>query len=436
MAGKKHLIVGAGTAGYNAIRTLRQLGSEDEITLVSAERPYSRMVLPYYLDEGISEAHATTLSPNQLEKLGVATHFGRRAVSLDTQAHTLKLDNDDELPYDDVLIATGSSAVRLPLPGCDGERVHSFWTLGDAKALRRHISPDAHVAMVGAGFIAFTILNGIMQHAGKVTIVEVAPRILPRMVDDAGAGVVSRWLEERGVTLRTSVRLKEIADQGGKKELRFEDGAALAVDAVVMATGIRANLDWLKGSGVEIRQGIVVDDHLRSSVPGVYAAGDVAEGLNRITGEREVHAIEPTAMEHGRVVGANMAGRDVAYAGSLMMNIVGVAGLDIASFGAWDATDAEVIEALRPERPAYRKYLFRDERLIGAIFAGSDAETWSGNELGMLKGLVQSGQPLGPWMAYLREKPFDIKKAYLASHTVSSLMPATLLGQPSPSPRV
>ncbi len=435
MAGKKHVIVGAGTAGYNAIRTLRQLGSSDEITLISAERPYSRMVLPYYLEQGIGEAHTETVSPNQLEAWQVATHFGRRVVSLDAQGHTVKLDNNDAVPYDDLLIATGSSAVKLPLPGCDGERVYSFWTLADAKGLTAHIAPDSHVVMVGAGFIAFTILNGIIQRAGKVTIVEVAPRILPRMVDDTGAGLVSRWLEQRGVTLRTGARLKQIADKAGKKVLTFEEGKPIQADVVVMATGIRTNLDWLKGSPVKIEQGIVVDDHLRSSVPGIYAAGDVAQGRNRISGKSEVHAIEPTAMEHGRVVGANMAGKDVAYPGSLMMNIVGVAGLDIASFGSWDAAGAEVIEAVRPERSSYRKYLFQGDHLIGAIYVGGDEETWAGNELGMLKGLVQSGQSLGPWKAYLKQHPFDIKKPYLASHTVAALMPRTVLGQPSPSPR-
>ena len=434
MAGKKHLIVGAGTAGYNAIRTLRQLGSDDEIALVSTEPAYSRMVLPYYLEENISEGHTATLSPNQLDAWGVVTHFGRTAVGLDTKANVLKLDNGDDEPYDDVLIATGSSAVRLPLPGCDGEGVHSFWTLADARGVHRHIRPDAHSVMVGAGFIAFTILNGVIKRSGKVTIVEVAERILPRMVDDTGARLVSDWLEQHGVTLRTSVHLQKIEDAAGKKRLSFADAGALDADLVVMATGIKTNLDWLQGSGVKINGGIVVDDHLRSNVPNVYAAGDVAEGRNRITGHAEVHAIEPTAMEHGRVVGANMAGRDVRYPGSLMINIVGVAGLDIASFGSWDDAGAEVIEGLRQARSSYRKYLFRGDLLVGAIYVGPSNETWSGNELGMLKGLVQAAKPLGKWKELLRKNPFDIKKPYLANRTVSALIPDTVLGQAAPAP--
>ena len=435
MATKKHLIVGAGTAGYNAIRTLRQSGSTDAIALVSAEHPYSRMVLPYFLEQGISEGHTATVSLNQLEKWDVELHLGRRAVSLDSQNNKLMLDNKDELEYDDLLIATGSSAVRLNIPGADGGSVYGFWTLADARAVNKLVSPQSHVAMVGAGFISFTILNGVIQRAGQVTIVEVADRILPRMVDEAGSALVSQWLEARGVTLRTGARLESIEDSGDKKRLLFAEGPPLDVDLVIMATGISPNLSWLEGSGILINQGIVVDDHLRSNVPNVYAAGDIAEGKNRITGAKEVHAIEPTAMEHGRVAGANMAGQDTRYPGSLMLNIVGVAGLDIASFGAWDDSGATVIEGRRESTHSYRKYLLRDNRMIGAIYIGESKETWGGNDLGMLKGLVQSGVQLEGWEDYLSKNPFDIKRPYLANRVVSSLLPQTTLGQSSPSPR-
>lgn len=436
MADKRHVILGAGTAGINCIRTLRQQGDTGTITLVAAERPYSRMVLPYYLEQGISESHATTATPAQLEKWNVKGMFGVKAASLDTDGSKLKLDNGEEVPYDDLLIATGSSAVRPPIPGADGPGVYNFWTLADARGVNRTIAPSAHVVMIGAGFIAFTILNGIIQRAGKVTIVEVANRILPRMIDDTGAGIVAKWLEQRGVTLRTGAKVSSIDHKGNKSIIALGDGGKIECDLIVMATGIRPNLEWLQGSKIKINQAIVVDDHLRSSVPNVYAAGDVAETKNLITGAREVHAIEPTAMEHGRVVASNMAGHAIAYPGSLLMNIVGVAGLDTASFGSWDDPKAEVIQKHDPRRHAYRKYLFNGGRMIGAILVSPNAETWAGNDVGMLKGLVQSGVDLGPWKAWLQKDPFDIKKAYLATRTVAKLLPHTILGQPSPSPRV
>jgi len=434
MASKRHVIVGAGTAGINAIRTLRQMGNQDPVVLVSGERPYSRMVLPYVLEGGISEGHTATLSPNQLERWGVEMRFGLRAAGLDTKAKTLKLDNGEDIPYDSLLIATGSSAARLPIPGADGAGIHSFWTLKDARGLKTHITPNSHVVMVGAGFISFTILNGILQHAGKVTIVEVESRILPRMVDNAGAEMTAQWLTARGVTLRTGARLKEIAQSGDKRRLTFADGGTLDADVVVMATGIRPNLGWLEGSGVKVDKGIVVDDHMQSNVAGVYAAGDVAQGRNLISGASEVHAIEPTAMEHGRVAGANMAGEKVSYPGSLLMNVVGVAGLEIASFGAWDDASGEAIVDVRKQQSSYRCYRFQGGRMMGAILVAPEGEAWRGNDLGMLKGLVQSGADLSAWKNFLKANPLEIKQVYLAARTVSGLLPRTVLGRPSSAP--
>jgi NAD(P)H-nitrite reductase large subunit len=285
--------------------------------------------------------------------------------------------------------------------------------------------------MVGAGFIAFTILNSILALGARLTIVEIAPQILPRMIDRAGAELVEGWLTRHGVEVRTGAHLQGIEETGGRKRLRFQESEDLLADLVIMATGIRTNLEWVAGSGVRVNRGIVVDDHLRSNIPNVYAAGDVAEGRDLVTQEPAVHAIEPTAMEHGRIVGANMAGRALAYRGSLLMNIVDVLHLEIASFGVWESGTAEAFSGIRPERPAYRKLLWRDDRLIGAIILGLSSDIWTTNDVGMLKGLVQAGTRLGAWKEHLRRNPFDIKKAFLASRATAQLLPQTILGRPS-----
>jgi NAD(P)H-nitrite reductase large subunit len=238
------------------------------------------------------------------------------------------------------------------------------------------------------------------------------------------------------VEIRTGATLESIEQADGKRRLRFAAGGDLDADVVIMATGIRANLDWLRGSGIPVNRGVLVDDHLRSSVATVYAAGDVAEGRDLVTGQPDVHAIEPTAMEHGRVVGANMAGRAVAYKGSLLMNIVDVCHLDVASFGRWDDPKAEVVSAVRPGRPAYRKLLFHGDRLTGAMILGRADDVWTTNDVGMLKGLVQTGVALGRWKARLRRNPFEVKPAYIATRTTARLLPETVLGRPSPSPAV
>src|SRR5437764_11978347 len=154
------------------MRTIREEEStRSEITLVGAERPYSRMVLPYYLDRSIAESHVFTATAKVLADWGVKAHLGRRAAGLDTKANVCTLDDGTKVEYDDCMIATGSSAVRAPVAGADGSRVHSFWTLEQARGLLAQIEAGAHVAMVGAGFISFTILNSILALGGKLTIV-------------------------------------------------------------------------------------------------------------------------------------------------------------------------------------------------------------------------------------------------------------------------
>jgi NAD(P)H-nitrite reductase large subunit len=438
----RHLIIGGGTAGMNAMRTIREEERErSDITLVSAERPYSRMVLPYFLDRSIAESHVYTATAKVLADWGVKAHIGRRATALDTKANAVTLDDGTRVEFDDCLIATGSSAVRAPVAGADGSNVHSFWTLDEAKAVLARITPGSHVVMIGAGFISFTILNSILSLGAKLTIVEIAPRILPRMVDDVGANLVQQWLEKHGVTVLTGATVSAIEDVKGKagqtqKRIKFGKGKGsdITADVVIMATGIKTNLEWLKDSGLRINRGVVVDDHLRSNAPNVYAAGDVAEGADLISGAAAVHAIEPTAQEHGRVVGANMAGTDVRYRGSLIINIVEVCHLDVASFGAWDDANAAVISAVRPERPAYRKMLFTGDRMTGAIILGPSSDIWTTNDVGMLKGLVQTGMPLGGLRKHLEQHPFDVKTAYIAAKTTARLLPETVVGRPSKAP--
>src|SRR5438128_6286976 len=166
---RRHLVIGGGTAGMNAIRTIREEeGEPSEITLVSAEKPYSRMVLPYYLDRSIAESHVFTATPRVLADWRVKAQIGRRATALDPKTNACTLDDGTTLEYDDCLIATGSSALRAPVPGADGGAVHSFWTLDEARAVLAEIAPGSHVVMVGAGFIAFTILNSILALGAKL----------------------------------------------------------------------------------------------------------------------------------------------------------------------------------------------------------------------------------------------------------------------------
>jgi NAD(P)H-nitrite reductase large subunit len=429
MAKPHHVILGAGTAGFNAISTLAELeGAPLNVTIVSAERPYARMVLPYYLSSEIQRDNVFTITPERLTALGVRPIFERRAAGLDRGGKHVVLDDGSSVDYDDLLIATGSSSTRPPLPGVQGEHVYDHWTLSDTEALRAEVGPGRHVVLIGGGFIAFTLVNPLLHTGVRLTVVEREPHILPRMLNAEGAEIIERWMRARGVEVITGAAVTSIDDVDGRKVVRLSDGEVEAADVIVFATGIRPNIDWLKESGIDIGQGIVVDHHLRSSDPSIYAAGDVAEVTDRATGRRSVTAIETAAMEQGRIVAANMAGQDRTYSGAMAMNVIEAVDLQAASFGDWMGTDACEGEAANGH---YRKYVWDGDRLSGAVIIGPARQIAGENDMGMLKGLVQERVPLGAWKGLLVTRPFEVKKVFLATGHVARLLPRTTLGLPS-----
>ena len=426
---KRHVVVGAGPAGIFAIETLRDLAPDDEITLISDEPAYSRMVLPYFMAGEIPEEHVFTGEDRYFERLGV-TALQKRVTRVDAKAKTLALADKTSVPFDTLLIATGSSPLKVDIPGASGPGVSNLWTLDDARAILSRIKgKKAKVVFVGAGFIGFIVLNALAKVGCELQVVEVEPQILPRMLDRPSAELAMRWLAKKGIACHVGLRATEIGDRGGQKVVALSDGRALTGDLVVIAVGVRPNLDLVKDSGIRTNYGILVDDHLRTNIPDVYAAGDVAEGIDLSTGTPAVHAIQPTAVEHGRVAGANMAGRAVAYAGSLGMNVLDVVKLQTASFGLWrdgDGRETTVVE--NASRPIYRKLVWDGDRIAGAIFLGPADDVALLNDMGMVKGLIQTRTPLGEWKAYVQKNPLDIRRPYIASKVAVKLLDQTLLG--------
>ena len=200
---------------------------------------------------------------------------------------------------------------------------------------------------------------------------------------------------------------------------------------MILATGIRPNLDLLKESGIAIGEAILVNDRMQTNFPHVYAGGDAAQGPILFGAENAVHPIQPTAVDHGRVAGANMAGQDVRYPGSLLMNVVDICGIQGASFGHWNDAAAEAMTIDNPTGFIYRKLIFGDDRITGAIFTGRAERLGMLTDIGMVKGLMQTQTRLGPWKKYLRDNPFDIRRAYVGCGVAAKLAGTTLVGRPS-----
>jgi len=409
----QHVIIGAGPAGVIAAETLRKLDGDAQITLVGdePEPPYSRMAIPYLLSERIDE-RGTYLRKDEGHYRSRRTEVLRdRVTGLDTQAHSLTLAGGGQLRYDKLLIATGSRPTAPSIPGIDSPGVHACWTLEDARSIMALAKPGANVVLMGAGFIGCIILEALAARGVKLTVVEMENRMVPRMLDETAGGLLKRWCESKGVTVRTSAKVTGIAAQGAALEVSLDDGSTLPAALVIAATGVAPNTQFLQGSGIETGRGIRVNGYLQSSVADVYAAGDVAEGRDFSTGEYSVQAIQPTAAEHGRIAATNMAGGNRhEYPGSVNMNVLDTLGLVSSSFALWMGVDGgDSASLVDSERYRYLNLRFQDDVLVGASSLGLT------QHVGVLRGLIQTRARLGKWKERLLHDPTRLMEAYLAS---------------------
>ena len=406
----RHVIIGAGPAGVVAAETLRRVDPSSEIVILGdePEPPYSRMALPYLLAENVGES-GTHLRHGDahFEKLAIDVRRNR-VKSVDTANRLVIASNGAEIAYDRLLIATGAHPIKPPIQGMDSEGVENCWTLADARRILAGAKPGSRVVLMGAGFIGCIVLEALAARGVELVVVEMADRMLPRMMDETGGAIIARWCESKGVAVRTATRVTEIARGNGRLTLATEPGDPIEADLVVCATGVSPNIDFLDGAGIEPGTGILVDHRLRTSADDVYAAGDVAQGPDFSTGRREVHAIQPTAVEHGRIAALNMAGAETHYRGSLSMNVLNTLGLVSSSFGLWMGTEGgERSIAADEARSRYLRLEFEDDRIVGALALGLT------QHVGVLRGLIQTRVRLGSWMEKLRADPTLVMNAYL-----------------------
>ena len=406
----EYVIVGAGPAGVIAAETLRQSDPGGAITIVNdeAERPYSRMALPYLLADNIDEA-GTHLrhGPQHYEKLRIGLRQGRVA-GIAPGAKTVTLEGGETLAYDKLLLATGSHTTRPPIPGMDLPGVENCWTLEDGRRIARQAKVGSRVVLMGAGFIGCIVLEALAERRVELTVVEMADRMLPRMMDHIGGDMIKRWCESKGVNILTSTGVTAIEAVGEGLRLSFDDGNALEADLVVCATGVKPNIAFLEGSGIETDMGVLVDHQLKTSVADIYAAGDVAQGPDFSTGRQEIHAIQPTASEHGRIAALNMAGGETRFRGSLSMNVLNTLGLVSSSFGLWmGAEGGERAQAIDEDGFKYLRLEFKDDVLVGSLALGLT------QHVGVLRGLIQTEVKLGKWKDRLLVDPHKVMSAYL-----------------------
>jgi NAD(P)H-nitrite reductase large subunit len=405
----RHVIVGGGPAGVTAAETLRKADPAAKITLLCGEAgaPYARMAIPYLLKGDIAEAGTyIRKDPQHYERLRIRL-LHARARGVDTAAHTVDVGNGS-LPYDRLLIATGSRPSRESIPGIDLPGVQTCWTLDDARAILARARPGTRIVQMGAGFVGCIIMEGLLSRGVDLTILVRSGFMVRRMMNPTASGLIRRWCEAKGVRILTRTQPRGLSADNGALRVDLGEGRSLPADIYLSVVGVDPNLEFLAGSGIQIGHGVVVDANLQSSVPGVYAAGDVAEAANALTGKPELNAIQPNAVEQGRIAALNMAGRPAPFKGGFVFNVLTTLGLTSSSFGEWQGVPGgESTDVLDESRYRYLSLQFDGDRLVGANCVGFS------DHIGALRGLIEGRRRLGPWKRRLMEDPAQIMPAYL-----------------------
>jgi len=405
-----HVILGAGPAGVIAAETIRKHAPQDTITLVGDEKeaPYSRMAIPYLLMGNIGES-GTWLRKglNHFANLHVQL-VQARATSLDATARQVKLDNGQTLSFDRLLIATGSSPIRPPIPGVDCAGVHHCWTLADARKIMDLAVPGARVLQLGAGFIGCIILEALAARKVELTVVEMGDRMVPRMMGPTAGGMIRDWCEAKGVTVHTSTKVEAI-ETSTPLRVRLSNGAHVPADLVIIAAGVKPNIGFLQSSAVTCLQGVLTDARMQTNVPGIYAAGDCAEAFDKLSQKTIVSAIQPNAADQARVAALNMVGQAAQLKGVTQINVLDTLGLISSSFGNWEGVSGgQSVELTDKTSGNHLSLQFAEDQLVGCNSVG-----WT-EHVGVMRGLVEGQVRLGPWKDVLLQDPTQLTQAYLA----------------------
>jgi NAD(P)H-nitrite reductase large subunit/Fe-S-cluster-containing hydrogenase component 2 len=369
------LVVGSSAAGMAACEAARECAPECSITLVTADRsPYSRPLLSYALAGRIEARQTDWRSEGYLEhELGVHVLAGRKAVRLDADLGALTLEDGEELGFERLILATGARAARLTIPGADLPGVFALRNLEDLEAIAKW--GGSHALVLGGGNVGLQACEAFLARGLRVTVVAASPYLLSQMVDAEAGRRLADLFRAHGVDVRTGRDAVEVLGRGCVEGVRLDGGERVDADLVLVAKGIVPNVEWLRGSGIRIGRGISVDLAGRTSMPGIFAAGDRAEAPGPLAGGLQISGIWPVAYEMGRAAGSTAVGIERASCGALRMNASRFFGESIVSVGE-----------VRPERlpgacaeiavdrdGAYRKLVYLNGRLAGALLYGDIA---------------------------------------------------------------
>ncbi len=367
----RFVIIGNGVAGITAARNLAQIAPGSDIVVYTNER------YPYYPRPRLPELLAGTVEVKDLrfyddawyERRGIQVYLDTPVAAIAPDRHEITLDDGKVIPYDRLLLAAGARSFVPPIANADRLRgVFTMRNIDDVLAIRAYAAGKEQAVVIGGGLLGLEAARALRQLGLNVTVVEFAPYLLPRQLDQEGAAILTAIMRDAGLQVVTNAATESILDDdtGRARGVTLKDGRTLDADLVLISAGVRSNLDLPKAAQIAVNKGVVVDAHMQTDAPDVFAAGDVAE-FNGI-----VWGIVPAALEQGRVAALNMAGQETTYTDITPSNTLKVVGVDLTSVGTVNPP-GEGFEELRqsdPARGVYRKFVLQNGKLVGAILLG------------------------------------------------------------------
>ena len=362
------VIVGNGMAAARFVDEMATRALGRYAIAVIGDEPrlaYNRVLLSSVL-AGEATSEEIELKPSAWWRdRGVTLTYGCAANSIDLNSRTVHLANGGAVPFSKVVIATGSSAIRLPVPGADLQGVHTFRDSRDVDMLLKLAREKARVVVVGGGLLGLEAAYGLAKAGSRVTLLHLMDRLMERQLDAPAAALLKRLVEGKGIEVLLGANTKQISGEGAVQSVELSDGRVIAADAVVFAAGIRPNIALAKDAGVPVNRGIVVDDQLRTGHDGVFALGECAEHRGTCYG-----LVEP-AYEQARVLADHLAGRDTLYSGSVVSTNLKVSGVSVFSAGDFlGESGADTLVFNDERRGTYKKLVVADGCLKGAVLVG------------------------------------------------------------------
>lgn len=368
----KYVIIGGSAAGIAAAEKIRENDTKSSVTLVSDEQLalYSRCLLTYLIAGAIDEAKLLFKSKDFFKENDIKAILGKKATSIDIKGKSVATEGGSKIPYDKLLIATGASPKMVDVPGVDKKGVFTIRKIDDARGIIKLIEKVKNIVVLGGGLIGLRDAYALNLKGKKITVIVKSPQVLSQMVDKDAADIIASRLEKNGIKIMTGVAASEIFGKENVEGILLDNGEKISCELVVIGKGVKPNAELAVSCGLKVKEGITVDEYLKTSDENIFAAGDVAETYDLARDERRINGLWPSAVEQGEIAGLNMAGKKRIYEGSLSMNSVDFFGLASISMGVTKPKETGFEVLTSAGEDAYRKIVLKENRIVGAVFVG------------------------------------------------------------------